>query len=209
MQIYADISNSTIIVVDWGFYGLSCYGYIQITLCLIGKITDFFAHLLNNCVVVEEMDLIGHSIGAQLIGYVAQHLKSRGRQVNTAIGLDPAGPGYEFGLRCQGIQTGCAKYSMVFHSNPCQLGTCDFTFGDVNVLLNPIHTYCQPGCTCFLNPGCSHSYVLQVFRELTQKIPLYATFTAFNPALPGLGEPVLVTIYQNMKPGYYVMNTYS
>lgn len=28
------------------------------------------------------------------IGYVAQHLKARGRQVKTAIGLDPAGPGY-------------------------------------------------------------------------------------------------------------------
>ena len=66
MQLYADISNSTIMVVDWGFSGLSCYGYVQITLCLIGKIADFFAHLLSNCVVVEEMELIGHSIGAQM-----------------------------------------------------------------------------------------------------------------------------------------------
>lgn len=63
MQRYSDISNSTIIVVDWGFAGLSCYGYIQITLCIIGKVAEFFAFLLSKCVIIEELELIGHSIG--------------------------------------------------------------------------------------------------------------------------------------------------
>lgn len=35
----------------------------------------------------------GHSLGAQFIGYLAQHIKSSsGKQVNAIIGLDPAGP---------------------------------------------------------------------------------------------------------------------
>lgn len=63
MQRYSDISNSSIIVVDWGFAGLSCYGYIQITLCLIEKIADFFAFILSKCVIIEELDLVGHSMG--------------------------------------------------------------------------------------------------------------------------------------------------
>lgn len=66
MQQFANLSNSTVIAVDWGSDGLSCYGYIQITLCLIGKIADFFAHILTNCVAVEESVFIGHSIGGQM-----------------------------------------------------------------------------------------------------------------------------------------------
>lgn len=63
MQRFATISKSTILVVDWGFAGLSCYGYVQITLCLIGKVTEFFAHILDKCLVIEELEMIGHSIG--------------------------------------------------------------------------------------------------------------------------------------------------
>lgn len=63
MQRYSDISNSTIIVVDWGFAGLSCYGYFQITLCIIGKVAEFFAFLLSKCVIIEDLELIGHSMG--------------------------------------------------------------------------------------------------------------------------------------------------
>lgn len=122
--------------------------------------------------------------------------------------MDPAGPIFERGLRCQGIQTECAKYSMVFHSNPCQLGTCDFSFGDVNVLINPTRSYCQPNCTCFLNPGCSHSYVNRIFLVLTQKTTLLATYTYFFPYIPGWGETATVTIYEMMRTGFYVLNTY-
>lgn len=207
MQKFADRSNSSIIAVEWGFKGLSCYGYIQITLCLIGKISEFFAHIMEKCVVVEKLQLIGHSMGAQIIGYVSQHLALRGRIVNKVIGLDPAGPGYEMGLRCQGIQTGFSNYSMIFHSNPCQLGTCDFSFGDTNVLLNPNRGYCQPNCTCFLNPGCSHSYVTAEFLKLAHGSQLPATYTQFHPLIPGFGEATQLTIYQNARPGYYVLNT--
>lgn len=209
VQKYADLSNSTVITVEWGFRGLSCYGYIQITLCLIGKISQFFAHLMTKCVVIEKLELIGHSMGAQIVGYVSQHLASNGRLVNRVIGLDPAGPGYETGLRCQGIQRGYSNYSMVFHSNPCQLGTCDFSYGDTNVLLNPGRNYCQPNCTCFLNPGCSHSYATSVFMKLAQKAQLPATYTQINPIIPGFGQAATFTIYQNMRPGYYVLNTYN
>lgn len=125
------------------------------------------------------------------------------------IGLDPAGPAFGSGLRCQGIETGCAEYSMVFHSNPCQLGTCDFSFGDVNVLLNPFQSYCQPDCTCFLNPGCSHTYVTKVFLELTQKVPLQSTYAPFFPFIFEWGETTTLTIYETMKSGYYILNTYN
>lgn len=93
VQEFANISNSTIIAIDWGFRGLSCYEYVQISLCLIDKIVDFIALLLIRCVEIETLELIGHSMGAQLTGYLGQHIKSSsGKQVNAIFGLDPAGP---------------------------------------------------------------------------------------------------------------------
>lgn len=209
MQQFATISNSTVMVVEWGFRGLSCYGYIQITLCLISKMSEFFAHLLLECVEIEKLDLIGHSMGAQIVGYISQQLVANGRRVNTVIGLDPAGPGFETGLRCPGIQSGYATYSMAFHTNPCQLGTCDFNYGDVHVLVNPNRGYCQPNCTCFLNPGCSHAYSTILFMRLALNTQLSAIYTRFNPIIPGLGEQRPLTIYQNIPNGYYVVNTYN
>lgn len=142
-----------------------------------------------------------------MIGYLSQHLKaSSGQQVQRMIGLDPAGPGFGQGLRCQGIQSSYANYSIVFHSNPCQLGTCDMTFGDTNVLVNPNRGYCQPNCTCYLNPGCAHSYILKAFLQLAKKQTFTATYTPYYPLIPGESEQL--SIYQNMKPGYYVLDTY-
>lgn len=59
VQEFANISNSTIIAIEWGFRGLSCYGYVQISLCLIDKIVDFIAFLLIRCVEIETLELIG------------------------------------------------------------------------------------------------------------------------------------------------------
>lgn len=209
MQQFANVSNSTIMVVEWGFRGLSCYGYIQITLCLMSKIAELFAYLLHECVAIEKLDLIGHSMGAQIVGYISQLLALNGRRINRVIGLDPAGPGFQTGLRCHGIQSGYTMNSMVFHTNPCQLGTCDFNHGDINVLVNPNHGYCQPNCTCFLNPSCSHSYSTILFLKLALNTQLPAIYTPFNPITPGFGEPRLLTIYQNIPNGYYVLNTYN
>lgn len=208
MQQFANISNSTVMIVEWGFRGLSCYGYLQITLCLIGKMANLFANLLLECVEIEQLDLIGHSMGAQIVGYISQALAANGRYVNRVFGMDPAGPGYATGLRCHGIQSGFAMYSMSFHTNPCQLGTCDFGYGDVHVLVNPNRRYCQPNCPCFLNPGCSHAYSTLIFMKLALNTPLPAIYTRYNPILPGYGEPRLLTIYQNVPNGYYVINTY-
>lgn len=208
MQAFATISNSTVMVVEWGFRGLSCYGYLQITLCLISKIADLFASLLLECVAVEQLDLIGHSMGAQIVGYISQALAANGRRANRVFGLDPAGPGFATGLRCHGIQSGFAMYSMAFHTNPCQLGTCDFNYGDVHVLVNPNRRFCQPNCPCFLNPSCSHAYSTLFFLILALNTPVPAIYTQYNPLIPGFGEPRLLSIYQNVPNGYYVVNTY-
>lgn len=57
MQYLADSTNSDVIAVDWGSNGVACYGYVQITFCLLLKIVEFFAFLLIKCgIVIETLD---------------------------------------------------------------------------------------------------------------------------------------------------------
>lgn len=83
------------------------------------------------------------------------------------------------------------------------------TFGDVNVLINPNRGYCQPNCfgQCFLNPSCSHSYVVQVFLQLAKKQTLNAIYTRYIYNTPG--QPANLSIYRNLNPGYYILDTYN
>lgn len=78
MQQWADASDATVIAVEWGSSGLSCYGNIQMILCLLREIVDLYVFWLKNCVNIRTLELYGHSLGAQIIGYTAQQLKATG-----------------------------------------------------------------------------------------------------------------------------------
>lgn len=43
---------------------------------------------------LQSTHLIGHSLGAHLLGYAARTARSRGHVVSRVTGLDPAGPGF-------------------------------------------------------------------------------------------------------------------
>lgn len=206
MQQFATASNRVVFCVDWGSSGLSCYGYLQIIICLIDKIVDLFVYWLTKCLNIRTLKMFGHSLGAQIIGYVAQRLKALGLLVQALYGLDPAGPGFMPPLRCQGIVNGCAEYVAVFHSDPGGLGTIDLTIGNSIVLLNKECLYCQEGCNC-IDLSCSHTYVLEVIRELFQNIPITGIRIA-NPLSPCVGTAITLTVNENMPNGYYCANTY-
>lgn len=206
MQQYADASDATIIVVDWATSGLSCYGYYQLVFCLIDQIADLFAHFLSQCVNIEKLHLIGHSLGAQMLGYIAQHLQLREHTVNSFIALDPANPGFAPNLRCHSVQNKIAQYVAVFHVNPGFLGTPILTTGNSSFLINPQCQYCQPDCNC--NPMCSHSYVLKLFLKLTEN-ETFPTTRAESPTECQGVENVNLNIYNNLPDGFYCVNTYN
>lgn len=206
MQQWADASDATIIAVDWGASGLSCYGYIQIVFCLLSKIVDLFVFWLINCVDIKSLELYGHSLGAQIIGYIAQKLKAIGFKARAVIGLDPAGPGFGPAFRCQGIVNECAEYVAVYHVNPGGLGTADQTQGNAIFLINPQKWFCQPDCNCF-NASCSHSYIWSLFLRLTQNVTINAIRSS-NSLTPCVGTTVILTAYGPMPNGIYCVNTY-
>lgn len=207
LQQFADDSDATIILVDWGFAGLSCREYSELVLCMIDKMVALSLQWLTKCnVEIETLDLYGHSLGAQTIGYIAQYLTSIDRMPRSVFGLDPAGPGFGPSMRCHGIQNGIAKYVAVYHVNPGQFGMSDFTIGDAIFLINPQCEYCQPGCR-YANWPCSHSYIHTLFKRLIQNETMTA-IKADDISTPCVGSDESLTIYRPMPNGVYCVDTY-
>lgn len=213
MQYLADSTNSDVIVVEWGFNGVACYGYVQITFCLLLKIAEFFAYLLIKCgIVIETLDLIGHSFGVQVLGYVCQRLAIFYKRLAwRIIGLDPAGPFFGAPFRCQGIRKLFVRYSIVFHCNPFVLGTGDPLIGHVIIFVNLKCKFCQPFCECIACAGCCHSYCTKLYLAIIQKNIYYATYTPNNPLQPGAGaeQTKQITLDKDMDYGFYVVDTYN
>lgn len=211
LQYFADKTQATIIAADMGINRLSCYNFILLTYCLMDVIADFYAHWLITCDVdVATLQMIGHSLGAQINGYINQHLfKKTQVRIAKIFALDPAGPFYgNIVFRCEGTDKIYAEYSVQFYSNPGLLSGAFAGNVNVHVLLNKKCGYLQPDCTppCYM---CCHSYCHKAFWDLVTGIQWQATFTKTNPVVPGWGEKRFITIFDRMADGFYCADTYS
>ncbi|XP_052849334.1 vitellogenin-1-like [Drosophila gunungcola] len=81
---------------------------------------------------VENIHLIGHSLGAHIVGSAGRHLQGlTGKIVPRITGLDPAKPCFNEGEVLSGLLRGDARFIDVIHSNPGVLGKRD-PLGDVD-----------------------------------------------------------------------------
>ncbi|XP_017067422.1 vitellogenin-1 [Drosophila eugracilis] len=81
---------------------------------------------------VENIHLIGHSLGAHIVGSAGRHLRRlTGRIIPRITGLDPAKPCFNEGEVLSGLMRGDARFIDVIHSNSGVLGMRD-PLGDVD-----------------------------------------------------------------------------
>ncbi|KAM7350122.1 vitellogenin-1-like [Cochliomyia hominivorax] len=110
---------------------------------------------------VENIHLVGLSLGANIAGYAARYFnKNTGLNITRITGLDPANPCFSEGETLTGLQRGDAKFVDIIHTNPGAAGNAD-TIGDVDFYpggLAPI----KPGCSML---GCSHVRSFEYFTE--------------------------------------------
>ncbi|KAM7350117.1 vitellogenin-1-like [Cochliomyia hominivorax] len=110
---------------------------------------------------VENIHLIGHSLGAHIVGYAGRYFtKNTGTNLTRITGLDPANPCFNEGENLSGLQRNDAEFIDIIHSNPGGFGKPN-AVGDVDFYpegLAPI----KPGCTQL---GCSHSRSVEYFTE--------------------------------------------
>ncbi|EDX02579.1 vitellogenin-3 [Drosophila yakuba] len=116
---------------------------------------------LLDLVPVENIHLIGHSLGAHIVGSAGRHLQQMTNQTIPRItGLDPAKPCFNEGEILSGLMRGDAHFVDVIHSNSGVLGKRD-PVGDVDFYpggMGPLPTGC-------FSVTCAHARSWEYFAE--------------------------------------------
>lgn len=172
-------------------------------------ISEWMAKVIKTCSTIASSTsisntwLIGHSLGAQYSGYTAKNLNKPLSKVEKVIGLDPAGPLFfdkSNNGKCQGIQKEYAIDTMVFMTNPGELGIKNYKLASVNVHVNKEKNYCQYGCQCN-DMRCNHLYaaktLLSALAEGNELDAVILTNKIMNETKHK------ITIYKSMQPGIY------
>ncbi|XP_022830977.1 lipase member H-like [Spodoptera litura] len=96
-------------------------------------------------IIAKGIHAIGHSLGAQILGYVGHHFikLTNGQKIARITALDPAGPCFSDRPKEEQIRAGAADYVEVYHCDDGFLGTKS-RFGDIDFYMNK--GFEQPQC---------------------------------------------------------------
>ncbi|KAH8287985.1 hypothetical protein KR044_011536 [Drosophila immigrans] len=109
----------------------------------------------------SKIHLIGHSLGAHIVGAAGRYVQQlTGKTLARITGLDPAKPCFNEGEMLSGLLRGDAKFVDVIHSNPGVLGKRD-PIGDVDFYPGGLNSL-PSGC---LTVTCAHSRAWEYFEE--------------------------------------------
>lgn len=155
--------NFNIIVVDWS-EGASNLKYSQSrnSVNYVGsKVADMIWFLKENAQLnLDTLHLVGHSLGAHICGLTGKLVKDH--NLNTIIGLDPAGPLFYEEYPDERLSVDDAEYVEVIHTNAGFYGI-QTPIGDADYYINGGEK--QPGCGFDILRICSHSRAFELFAE--------------------------------------------
>ncbi|XP_011185244.2 vitellogenin-3-like [Zeugodacus cucurbitae] len=127
----------------------------------IGKNLGEGIDLLSQIVPLENIHLIGHGLGAHIVGAAGRYFNYKtDKLVSRITGLDPAKPCFNEGHVLSGLQRGDAKFIDVIHSNPGVLGKRD-PMGDADFFPGGLHPL-PKGCNDIF---CAHNRAWEYYAE--------------------------------------------
>ncbi|KAG5669190.1 hypothetical protein PVAND_017084 [Polypedilum vanderplanki] len=156
VDAYLQRNDHNIIVLDWSklAYGLYFMGAVPNLQKLSDPLSDSILDLINAGLDINKLHVVGHSLGGQLAGATAKHIKEKSNKalkLRRISALDPAFPGFYPQMFYNHIDKYDAKFVDVIHTNgamagaPISTGTVDFWPNSGEFL--------QPGC---MEAVCSH-----------------------------------------------------
>ncbi|XP_052892536.1 pancreatic triacylglycerol lipase-like [Anopheles moucheti] len=160
-QNYLGVGEFNVIAVDWGV-GAQTVNYIAAR-NRVASVGDMISRMVNTLVSASgtsrnNIYLIGHSLGAHAAGNAG---KMQNGQLNTIIGLDPAGP--LFSLSDSDVMAPQdAQYTESIFTNAGLLGF-DLPLSDANFFPNGGRS--QPGCGIDVAGNCAHSRAHELYAE--------------------------------------------
>ncbi|XP_052848649.1 LOW QUALITY PROTEIN: phospholipase A1 1 [Drosophila gunungcola] len=149
------------VIVDAADYVDTLYSWSALNTDLIGEhIGVGLTHLIE-LTPLRNIHLIGHSLGAHIMGTAGRTFKRlTGKLIPRITGLDPAKPCFRRENILPGLTQGDAKLVDIIHTNIGILAKRG-PLGDVDFYPGGAHPI-QPGC---LTIGCSHTRAVEYFAE--------------------------------------------
>nr|XP_022314804.1 pancreatic triacylglycerol lipase-like [Crassostrea virginica]XP_022314805.1 pancreatic triacylglycerol lipase-like [Crassostrea virginica] len=174
--------DCNVIAVNWKNGASKIYPQSAANTRVVGAAVAKFLEMLRNKhgVKMENVHVIGHSLGAQTGGYIGQRTPNMGR----ITGLDPAGPLFEKYVEQVRLDPSDAKFVDVIHSDALPVEDAGFgtrkPCGHIDFFPNGGGH--QPGCppayktgveelltlrftAAFISVACSHERAYEYFAE--------------------------------------------
>ncbi|XP_046751143.1 pancreatic triacylglycerol lipase-like [Diprion similis] len=157
---YLSVGNYNVILVDWSSYSRKDYLYARRKVTTVGKyVGQMINFLVENGASMEDTIVVGHSLGAHIAGIAARSAKN---DVGAVVGLDPAGPLFNYEATESRMTSKDANFVEVIHTAAGRLGY-NGNLGDVDYW--PNGGLRQPGCGLDLLAICSHLRSYTLFAE--------------------------------------------
>ncbi|CAH0592302.1 unnamed protein product [Chrysodeixis includens] len=156
-QAFLAVEDANVIVVDWRGLANSGYSNAFNGVPNVGQhLGDFLMWLIGNAGGNwNNVHLVGHSLGAHVIGNAGRRAGGRPRRIT---GLDPAGPGW--GGNGNALNRNSGRYVECIHTDGRVTGIMN-AIGDADFYPNGGRNP-QPGCT---NNVCSHGRANDLFAS--------------------------------------------
>ncbi|KAB0804665.1 hypothetical protein PPYR_01635 [Photinus pyralis] len=125
---YLERYDSDVVMVNWGKLAWDLYAR---TACKVPKIAQIIADYLcqvnyEKGMPLENVQLVGHSIGAHLAGFVGQFTQQMcNKRVGRITGLDPAGPLFNDAPTAERLDKSDADFVDIIHTNSKTFGYSD------------------------------------------------------------------------------------
>lgn len=158
---YRERGGYNFVVIDTAEYVDTLYTWSAFNTNDLGEgLADGLKGLIQY-VPLEKIHLIGHSLGAHIVGAAGRYFQYRtNKTIPRITGLDPANPCFNEGESLSGIQRGDADFVDIIHTNAKVLGKRD-PIGDADFYPNGVVSV-QPGC---IDPSCSHKRAWELYAE--------------------------------------------
>ncbi|KAL4712704.1 hypothetical protein ACJJTC_008001 [Scirpophaga incertulas] len=160
-EAYLNVSDLNIIVVDWGTAANVNYILASYNVAMVGRVlTQFLNFLIDEGVSMDDMHLIGHSLGAHVVGIAGAYVREG--PIDTITGLDPALPLFTLSNKDARLDKHDARHVEVIHTCGGYLGFAS-PLGHIDFYPNGGTR--QPGCGIDYRGLCAHNRAHMFFAE--------------------------------------------
>ncbi|XP_037932221.1 vitellogenin-1-like [Teleopsis dalmanni] len=147
-------------IIENSYFSQIDYTWLALNVEKYGEDVAYGLEILSKLVPLENIQLLGFSLGAHIAGATARAFtRLTGKKLKTIHGLDPANPCF-YNRPFRGLRQGDADFVNIIHTNPGYYGVFE-PVGDSDFYPDGLQSL-KTGCT---NNKCSHLRAVEYFAE--------------------------------------------